>query len=205
MLRLLIVMMSLSSAAWANGFPALYNIVDVAADDTLNVRSRPSSKGDVIAERAFDETYIQVLEMDPSGKWALVNNGEAGQGWIYARYLEPVPGGSFPDWPHMYCGGSESPWGVTFTQGGPAEFRQYYEPDGYALTAGSFKTGSEHLTDHGIRATSDAMQVLISVRRETCQSTMIDAAFGLMSSVFITGKEDGFQQGCCSLIAPPGN
>ncbi|MBO9465885.1 SH3 domain-containing protein [Tropicibacter sp. R15_0] len=203
MLRYLTLALCLAGPVAAQDFPALYNIVGVASDDTLNVRAKPTSKSPVIAERAHDETYIEVLQLDPSGKWALVNNGEAGQGWLFARYLEAVPGGNFPDWPHMYCGGSESPWGIRFTQGGKSELRQNYEPDGYPLMAGALRTGSEHLTDHGLRAKGDGIEVLISVRKEICHSTMIDAAYGLMSSVFVNGEDESFHQGCCRLMAPP--
>lgn len=47
------------------------------------------------------------------------------------------------------------------------------------------------------------MEVLISLRKEICHSTMIDAAYGLMSSVFVNGEDESFHQGCCRLMAPP--
>lgn len=63
MLRYLTLALCLAGPAAAQDFPALYNIVGVTSDDTLNVRAKPTSKSTVIAERAHDETYIEVLQL----------------------------------------------------------------------------------------------------------------------------------------------
>ena len=74
MIRILLTLLFLALPAQAQDFPALYAVTGVAADDVLNIRSRPDAGAPIIGALAPDSTGVEVLGR--SGNWALVSAGE---------------------------------------------------------------------------------------------------------------------------------
>ncbi|MDA7423858.1 SH3 domain-containing protein [Thalassococcus lentus] len=209
MLRFVIAIVLTANTALAGGhfdaapLPALFNVVDVASDDVLNVRQQPTAKSPIISELAYDQTYVEVIEVTENGRWGRVGTGESGMGWVYMRYMAAVPNGSFPDWPAMRCNGSEAPWMFTFEQGGEAIYRQSYE-EGMRLQASALRKGSESFLAWGMAARGPNVTVTASIRQLQCDSTMIDDTSGFQG-VIVAAFADGTtytHSGCCSLVAP---
>jgi SH3-like domain-containing protein len=69
-------------------------VVNVRADDALNMRAGPSAQSAVVATKAFGECGIRVNE-GCSGNWCPVEDGHA-IGWMHRRYLAMVS-------PSLYC------------------------------------------------------------------------------------------------------
>ncbi len=199
---MLTVFLLMSSAALAESFPALYNVVDVASDDTLNIRSKPSSKGQVIGVLAHDADYVQIEALDASGRWAQVSAGEAGMGWVFARYLQIVPGATFPEWPYLQCSGSEAAWSLRYAEGEGVIYRAGYEGPGRHLASGPIATASENTRATAIMASDGTLHVSALIETEQCWSTMIETFTGIEATVFVTGEAQKMMHGCCRLMAP---
>ncbi|MGH1411986.1 MAG: SH3 domain-containing protein [Pelagimonas sp.] len=202
MLRFIAICLCLAGPAVAADFPALYNVIDVASDDTLNIRSKPSSKGEVIGVLEHNDAYVQIEAFDASGRWAQVSAGEAGMGWVFARYLQAVPGATFPDWPYLQCSGSEAAWSLRYADGDGVMYRAGYEGPGRHLASGPIVTASENTKAKAIMASDGSLHVSALIENAQCWSTMIDAFSGLEATVFVTGEQQQMMHGCCSLMAP---
>ncbi|KUF10670.1 SH3 domain-containing protein [Pseudoponticoccus marisrubri] len=199
-LALLVALSPLAVAA----DPVLYHVTDVAADDVLNIRAEPRSGTEILGALGPDDRYVEVLELDSSGKWGLVRAGEAGMGWVFMRYMAAVPGATYPDWPHLRCSGSEYPWSFIVTQGGAAQYRVGYGEQGFLLQAGSLASGGEHLFARGVLARGEGITVTAAIQPGSCSSTMIDAEYGLRGAIWaLTAEGERFHNGCCVLTAPP--
>lgn len=72
-----------------SGFPALYDVAGVAADDVLNIRAAPAAGAPVIGALAHDARAVELLGLDATGRWARLNIAE-GQGWAALRHLRPA-------------------------------------------------------------------------------------------------------------------
>ena len=83
-----VVFAGMLSSAHAQGFrmPALFDVTDVIAPDTLNVRAAPDADAKYIGDLAADATGIEVLTFDDSGKWGLINWHDS-EGWLAMRFL----------------------------------------------------------------------------------------------------------------------
>ena len=66
--------------------PTLFDVTDVADDDVLNIRTRPSAGAEILGSLAPDARGVEVVAHDASGRWAQINTGEH-SGWVALRYL----------------------------------------------------------------------------------------------------------------------
>lgn len=198
---LMIMLAALPMSAMA--FPKLYHVTDVAVDDTLNIRAEPRSGTQILGELAPDATHVEVMALDETGKWGQVYAGEAGMGWVFMRYMIEEPGAVYPDWPFLACFGSESPWRFEVTQGETARYRAGYEFSGPSLTVSPLRSGGEHLFAKGLLAEGPGVTVTAAIEQAQCESTMVDAHYGLRATVWaLTPDGAAFHNGCCSLTAP---
>ena len=198
--------------ATTDGWPALYDVVGVAADDVLNIRSTPGTSGEIVGTLAHDATSIEVVRPSEDLMWGLVNTGE-GNGWISLNFAVPQPGqwdGSLPAM--RQCFGTEPFWtlsydppriALTTPEGGTREglisgiHGSQNHRNAFAFTGAFFPTEAGNRDIH------------LSVRRADCSDGMSDRAFGLTVDMLVTrpdaGGDDsgvGLFSGCCS-IAPP--
>lgn len=193
---------AMPAPVWASDYPALFHVVDVAADDRLNIRAAPSSDAAVIGALAPDAAYVQIEAQDATGRWAQVSAGEAGMGWVFARYLQAVPGATFPDWPYLQCSGSEALWSSRFADGQGVIYRDGYDGMGRHLPSGPIKSAHDNPRAKAIMATDGSLHVSAMVQRGRCQSTMVDTFTGIEAVVFVTGEQQQMYYGCCRLMAP---
>lgn len=101
-----------SALATVDGWPALYDVTDVAADDALNVREGPSADAIVVSSFPPNASNIEVIAINDAETWGLVNI-DGRSGWVSMRFMARQPGqyaGTFPD--ITFCHGTEPFWSL---------------------------------------------------------------------------------------------
>jgi uncharacterized membrane protein len=179
--------------------PSLFDVAGIAPTEVLNIRGGPDVSEPVIGRLAADARDIEVVALDPTGVWGLVNAGERA-GWVALRFLREQPEiwrpGSLPA--GLVCLGTEPFWSL--------------RPEGDALVYDTPEAGpvSFPFTALDIGAPDDVRRALVAgetgpiaaITPRVCSDGMSDRAFGL-EALLILGSEDGprLRNGCCS-IAP---
>ena len=59
----------------AERFPALYDVIHVAADDVLNLRMQPGGTSAILGSYEPDQTDIEIISLSESATWGRVNAG----------------------------------------------------------------------------------------------------------------------------------
>lgn len=200
-LSFLFALALLPSIAAAQNMPIYVKVVDVASDDTLNVRSLPSAKGEILGEIPHDATGIEVLAKDDSGKWAKINWQES-HGWMSMRYLqeydiEKIGSTALPS--GILCGGTEPFWSLRLGNQGASY---------------SDISGSVHLMAiNGIRVAQGRpffpLQLGLAgqtaganafIRPAQCSDGMSDVDYPYQLDFLISdGQEQTLLEGCCAL------
>lgn len=78
-------------------------VVNVRDSDRLNMRSRPSSRAEIVARKRYGDCGILVHE-DCRGSWCSVEDGHS-LGWVHRHYIAMVS-------PAMYCVSGVAPGDV---------------------------------------------------------------------------------------------
>jgi len=100
--------------------PSYYNLTELEADDTLNVRAEPFGTAEIIGTIPPGAQDIEIGVRDASGNWGRIIWNET-SGWIAIRFLEQVEPRKFletalPD--GLTCSGTEPFWGLSLRAGG---------------------------------------------------------------------------------------
>lgn len=99
--------------------PSYFNLTELEADDTLNVRAEPFGTAEIIGTIPPGAQDIEIGARDDSGNWGRIIWNET-SGWIAVRFLEPVQPRKFletalPD--GLTCSGTEPFWGLSLRAG----------------------------------------------------------------------------------------
>ena len=120
-LFLVLLICMLGGAAIAQNF-GLAKVVNVAADDVLNVRMEPSASSPILDHLA-NGALVDVLGTNETGGWSQISIGE-GSGWVASRYLAAVTmsftGAGMPE--TLQCIGTEPFWSYVVRFGSMTEF-----------------------------------------------------------------------------------
>ncbi len=121
MKRLIYLLLIVIWPIWASAddiapaLPALYDVIDVAPDDRLNVRLLPTTDAPIIEILGHNATNVEVVALSKQGNWGYVTMGEIG-GWVSLRFLQRQQASKnylgLP--PTLYCFGTEPFWTITF-------------------------------------------------------------------------------------------
>lgn len=177
--------------AGAQDLPARHAVEGVAANDVLNVRERPDAGAPVVWTLAPDATGVEVLEVSPDGRWALVSRPE-GSGWAALRFLEREAEAAGPLPRPLRCGGTEPFWSLRVDaedavfetpEGGAVPLRQHGEAGGFTGAVAAFDAGGETLD--------------LTVIRQQCSDGMSDRRYGFAALVWNRGET--FLEGCCTV------
>ncbi|MGR3757413.1 MAG: SH3 domain-containing protein [Tranquillimonas sp.] len=117
-LAAILALMAAPAFATVDGWPALYDVAGVPADDVLNLRARPDPHSPVIGTLAPDARGVEVIRTDPRQRWGLVNTGDTA-GWASLTFLARRSGqwdGAIPA--RLYCAGTEPFWAMSLTPDG---------------------------------------------------------------------------------------
>lgn len=195
--------------AAAQEFPALHSVTGVASDDVLNIRSAPSAGSEIIGTLAPDQTGVEVVQADSSGKWGLVNSGEQ-SGWTALRYLDRVSSSNWYELPDqaLECFGTEPFWSLTLDDA--ASFSTPDSPGtSFTLAAREPAAGRSGKSGfHAARLSStetsspEAVSLSGTLTAQHCSDGMSDRAYGISIDLLhlrSTGQLDVLT-GCCSLL-----
>ena len=197
-LALVLIALALPARATQDAWPALHDVVGVAADDVLNIREEPSATSAIVGTLAHDATEIEVIRATDDLRWGLVNTGER-SGWVSMAYLERGPG----QWwgaasPLASCSGTEPFW--TLEIGADWVLST---PEGEAFRApaqelsGSVMSRWRH---GGVSLTADGRPVVLVTGAETCTDGMSDREYGIGATLMVgAGAEMTYYAGCCTL------
>ena len=192
LLAAVLIWIAIPVFATTDAWPALYEVIDVSADDALNIRSGPGAEFDIIGSFAYDETGIEVIRPDEEFEWGLVNIDE-GTGWVSLNYVVPHQGqwdGLYPEF--KWCGGTEPFWSL-IRQDGRMTLQQI-DADDVTVPIHWETSARNHTLRHAFRA--EGMTGVISLQH--CNDGMSDMEFGIELNLILDG-EGALYQGCCSL------
>ena len=208
MTRLLVALWLLICAApptfaSTEGWPALFDVTGVSADDVLNVRSRPDADGEIIGSLSPNATNVEVIRPDSAGGWGLVNSGE-GTGWVSMAFLARQPGawsGQFAD--RAQCFGTEPFWSADLSP----ESATFESPDALPLTFSETSAlRSRNRIDRHTRVYEHTLGGMVAtLRAAACSDGMSDRAYGWEIDLLLVIAGDANAQmfsGCCSLVPP---
>lgn len=191
-----------AAQAPAPALPALHDVTGVAADDVLNVRAAPDAGAAIVATLPPDRRNVEVTALSPDGRWAQVGLGER-SGWAARRYLAaqpPRPADRLPA--PLRCHGTEPFWGLWVPGDGSAEYERLPEPE-RQMRVVTETVPLGRLGEIAARLADDAGDATLFLRREACDDTMSDRAFGLSVRLLLTGPDGPVAHvGCCTLTGP---
>ncbi len=184
---------ALPAQAFQDGWPALYDVAGVAADDVLNVREAPDAAAP-IAGSLPSGAVIEVVKPNEAGTWGQVNIDE-GLGWVSLRFLARRPDqtdGKFPEF--TSCWGTEPFWHLN-RRGNQITYSvlgldQFDVPDEIVWQQAAI--------NHRHRYSFRAENLVGFISRQYCDDGMSDFENGLELN-FILMDEDLHLQGCCSI------
>lgn len=209
----LVLMSALPAQATQDGWPALYDVAGVAADDVLNIRAEPDPGAPIVGALAPDATDVEVVRATDDLTWGLVNSGE-GSGWVALRFMARQGGQWDGRMPQIrQCFGTEPFWSLT-QDGARIRLTAPDTPPAEGLVAGRY--GSQSRRDRflfrGALFSPDAgpLDVVLSLRMTACNDGMSDRAFGIEADLLVSDSDaqDGLRRtmlvsGCCSISPPP--
>lgn len=209
---LILVLSALPAAATQDGWPALFDVVGVASDDVLNIRSAPGTAGEIVGSLPHDGSDIEVIRPTEHLTWGLVNARER-TGWVSLSYLQRQPDqwdGKFPAIRH--CVGTEPFWSLALD---PPQIR-LETPDieprtGLISSMHASLSRRDRFAYGGSFFPNEAgsRDILLSIAVETCSDGMSDREYGIAVDMLLTRPDlsgddsvTGLYSGCCS-IQPP--
>jgi uncharacterized membrane protein len=177
-----------------------YRVVDVAADDQLNVREQPGVEANVIGGLAphADEIVItgSVMEVEGADWWEIVFfEGYLSRGWANGRFLEAMDETkSERDYP-LACGGTEPFWSLELMDGGAT----YSTPDDETLsmTASDWRDASGRIGVFAVQLEREGQVGYAGIWRERdlCSDGMSDIGYPFGTIVIL--PEGEVLAGCC--------
>jgi len=187
--------------ATAQTLPALYSVAGVDEDDVLNIRAEPRPSAFAIESYAWDARDIEVVALDPTGKWGQININET-TGWVAMNWLEPQfsAGNSLLPRP-LVCFGNEPFWTLDI---GNTPFAELGWMDGITIRySGLYTISSASRTGRYMMIAENTDKSLHAfVERKACNDGMSDRAYGLDMNLLIrNGDDTKYFAGCCS-VAP---
>lgn len=203
MIRILVVLMMVAGVANARpSAPALYDVYDVIAPDTLNVRGGPGGSFPDIGDLSAHATRIEVVSLDESGKWGMIRWNE-GLGWVSMRYmserrLETINGQMIQG--GMMCAGTEPFWALHFMHDGAVVLDEMgMGSSNYDLLWSGTSINLAY-GPIGFVATSKAGQMTGNLTAEYCSDGMSELPFGYRVDLILNDhKGASMISGCCSL------
>ena len=200
LLALALVLLCLAGTATAAPvLPSLHDVTGVAPGHVLNVRSGPTTAASVIGTLAHDATAIEVVAVNPTGRWGQVNVGE-GAGWASLGFLAEQPEvwkpGALPG--HLSCFGTEPFWNIRKSDAGAVFQTPEAEQSFAAVTA--LDTGIPGDVRRALILAEGRLRITFTINPQSCSDGMSDRVFGLGTLVIV---EDGdgprLLTGCCSI------
>jgi uncharacterized membrane protein len=184
----------------AQEYPALHNVMGVASNDVLNIRSAPTASAAIIGFLEPHQNRVEVIASDSSGKWGLVNTNETA-GWVSLRYMDRAQPEYWLDLEQqLSCSGTEPFWSLHLDSS-----RAYLDINGnaadYALRSHSRAENRNSKSGFDARSNSDPRSSLAGIiSAQSCSDGMSDQEYGISVDLMLLQNADlKVLTGCCSL------
>ena len=173
-------------------------VVNVAPDDTLNLRASASGKSDVVLQLPHNATRL--IKLDQADGWYKLAHKNI-TGWAYDKYL--AADSQSPDVVSMlseelFCIGTEPHWTLK-SQKHQLQLKKYDDIETFILSApGELQTqDSDTWVFHAISATSSDRNLQLNIRRDRqCSDEMSDDEYKY--SITVTNNQQETLTGCCN-------
>jgi uncharacterized membrane protein len=199
------LLFALPASATTIGWPALYDVSDVAADDVLNVREAPNAGAAIIGTLSPNATNIEIIRVDEDENWGLINTGEQ-SGWVSLRFMTRLPDQWDGHLPRIaQCFGTEPFWSFRIIGDGIAEWST---PESTVAMTVDANIGSANryntFATVGTFTQAPHMSQPFSyvLRTESCNDGMSDRNYGYSIDFLMhpSASTDGaLLSGCCTL------
>lgn len=188
----------ISTAAFAQDFPALFSVTGVASNDVLNIRAEASARAPIVGTFSPYQTGIEVVGLSEDRRWGLVRTNE-GVGWSSMRFLRQERADSWRDGQQpLSCSGTEPFWSMeVFLPSNRVEFTDM-NTGGFELRNDAPYLPSTRFPPTLAMSFSGARQGFAVVRQGVCSDGMSDFVYGLEVQVYWLSVPEGLS-GCCSL------
>ena len=185
----------------AQDFPALYDVQRVASNDTLNIRTGPGTRYQVIGELPYNATEVEVIRRDAPSGWGLINYNERA-GWVSLSYMRRTPGTqAWDDTPTgiAWCGGTEPFWNIQ-SAGGIVTMSNLGTPVFTAPSEPMVGTAAGFGRAVALQPNSGGMASMV-ILLQSCSDGMSDREYGLAAHVTtrLPGEGTAYWTGCCSV------
>jgi uncharacterized membrane protein len=201
--------LSTPASAYPRGGPEpslRYRVVNVATDDTLNVREHPSKSAPAIGSLLPTTTGIIVTGISQSvegATWWQVLHGaaEGSTGWVNAQFLARDDASGEPESDfNLRCVGTEPFWSLDLTTGqaiflGPEGLSIKWRASHWRQAAG-FGPGHRFAIELGSAEHSHEGWAAVSRAQQFCTDGMSD--FEYPYDVIITIPRGDIMGGCCA-------
>ena len=178
--------------------PALYDVVGVATDDVLQIRSGPDADSESIGSLRPDAQGIEVTAQSADGKWARINNTES-SGWVALRYLRQRAAWADGTPFGLVCSGTEPFWGVRFVAG-YLEVSDPYDSDQRYRAVTQLRGAGTGFADLAILGGTEEQPVSMIVSPAACNDGMSDRNFALQVQLLRPNAAAPLLSGCCSMV-----
>ena len=201
--------------AHAERFPALYDVINVASDDVLNLRTEPDGTSAILGSFGPNETNIEIINLNESATWGRVNTVE-GTAWVSMRFLKRQLGQEHGTTPRIKsCHGTEPFWSLrkldTAMNGNQLDpnalfpkqsrrFGYYFEVMDQTkihLDKWEFLRSSNHINEFALFGADGPIAIITN---RSCNDGMSDKNLGWHVNIFHrTNRGETLYSGCCSL------
>ena len=192
-----IALFSVATTAWAEFFPYLAIVTNIAPNDHLNVRSNPNRLSVNIGSLASN-TQVEILGIDESNQWAQIIWNK-GNGWVSLRYLQTIKRQYNADGLPLglSCNGTEPFWDLSIDTDQTIKFNlidQEQITDKITWASQSLNVASQAYAFKG-----QTYQAVL--RRASCSDGMSDRSYGWMIDVILHYNNENIStqllSGCC--------
>lgn len=197
-IRLAAVLAVLALTAPVAAQPAIYRVVNVDADDVLNVRRTPSPTSAIVGGLAPGTRRVEVLEARYGWGRVLLSGGE---GWVSLAYLAQseradIPGQSAPG--GFSCAGTEPFWGLDIGASGEGQFSDAMSMgEDRPFRVGDARTARGRFTPYVYRFEGEASGFAV-IEARTCSDGMSDRDYGWHVVADVAdGEGRRLLDGCC--------
>ena len=213
----IIACIAAAKGTWAQNnqeLPALYMVGNLVQEEVLQVRERPTAGSYVVGSFSSQDRNIEVIGVDDTGRWGLINLENGGNGWVYMPYLVSQ---EHSEWHSqirpIYCTGNNPEWraeiGALNSDGAMVTLTNsdvFFLPFGRIQSVwrdGGGGNGAYNAltTFAGNNGVSEAMMLL---RGERCTDVKSGADYGIsveLQMVFHANSVpwDSQYEGCCTM------
>lgn len=171
-------------------------VVNVAANDRLNLRVEPRGHSTIIATLAYDETNM--VKLDNKGDWIKVSSGGL-QGWVYGKYVAPDAGHTIANafGRELSCFGGEPHWSLS-TMGEIITYGLYDEEEKFVLNSAIREGLNRNNIWYGILTSkkfNHQKMTMIIEKTRMCTDDMSDIEHPF--SITIIDAQKQLTSGCC--------